>query len=146
MAKVSQSTVLVPMGKFNLLDDCWKYYTAERKQRFPECVKDNFLTQLVNQPTRGAALPGLLFVNTEGLMGDMKVPWKATLKKGDQGSLDILEERNREGAGSSHLYGLNDKPSGKNTSLDKKVAFTGTPEKKEYVSPFEKGAGNSGSV
>jgi len=42
------------MGDFNLPDICWKYNTAERKQsrRFLECVEDNFLTQLVSEPTR----------------------------------------------------------------------------------------------
>jgi len=35
------------MGDFNLLDICWKYNTAERKQsrRLLECVDDNFLTK-----------------------------------------------------------------------------------------------------
>ncbi|KAK4830721.1 hypothetical protein QYF61_013171 [Mycteria americana] len=39
---------LVLMWDFNLLDVCWEYNTAERKQsrRFLECVEDNFLTQL----------------------------------------------------------------------------------------------------
>lgn len=81
VAEVSQSTALVFMGNFNLLDVCWKYNTAERKQRFLECVKDNFLTQRVNEPTRRAALPDLLFVNIEGLMGGVKAHWKAVLKK-----------------------------------------------------------------
>lgn len=47
VAEVSQSTALILMGKFSLLSDCWKYNTdntAERNQRFLECVKDNFLT------------------------------------------------------------------------------------------------------
>lgn len=43
-AVVSQSTVLVLLGNFNLLDVCWKYSTSERKQRLLECVKDSFLT------------------------------------------------------------------------------------------------------
>lgn len=61
MAEVPQSTALVLMGNFNLLGVCWKYNKAERKQRFLECVKDNFWTQLVNEPTRGAALPDVVF-------------------------------------------------------------------------------------
>lgn len=37
-----------------------------------ECVEDNFLTQLVSEPTReGAALD--LFVNREGLLGNASV-------------------------------------------------------------------------
>ena len=64
------------MGNFNLLDICWKYNTAERKQsrRFLECVgDDNFLTQLVSEPTRGGASLDLLFTNREGLGKDVVV-------------------------------------------------------------------------
>ncbi|KAM9590845.1 uncharacterized protein ACIBXB_005894 [Morphnus guianensis] len=72
---VSQSLALVLMGAFNLPDVCWKYNTAERKQsrRFLECVEDNFLTQLVSEPTRESAPLDLLFVNREGLVGDVMV-------------------------------------------------------------------------
>ncbi|KAK4827846.1 LOW QUALITY PROTEIN: hypothetical protein QYF61_021983 [Mycteria americana] len=55
---------------------CWKYNTAQRKQetrRFLECVEDNFQTQLVSEPTREGALLELLFVNREGLAGDVMV-------------------------------------------------------------------------
>ena len=41
--------------------------------RFLECVGDNFLTQLVKEPTRGSKILDLLFVNREGLVGDVKV-------------------------------------------------------------------------
>lgn len=42
--------------------------TTERKQprKFLEYVEDNFLTQLVNEPSRGGAM---LFVSKEGLVG-----------------------------------------------------------------------------
>jgi len=45
---------------------------AERKQsrNFLNCVEDNFLTQLVSEPTRGGASLDLLFTNGEGLVGD----------------------------------------------------------------------------
>ena len=51
-----------------------KYNTTQRKQskRFLKCVEDSFLTQLVQEPTRGGALLGLLFTNSEGLVGDVK--------------------------------------------------------------------------
>jgi len=66
LAEVSKSLALILVG-----DICWKYNTAERKQsrRFLECVEDNFLTQLVSEPTRGGALLDLLFTNREGLVG-----------------------------------------------------------------------------
>ena len=34
---------------------------------------DNSLTQLVKEPTRGSKILELLFVNREGLVGDVKV-------------------------------------------------------------------------
>ena len=63
------------MGDFSLPDVSWKYNTAERKQsrRFLECVEENFLTQLVREPTRDGAQLDLLFVNREGLVGDVMV-------------------------------------------------------------------------
>ena len=36
-------------------------------------MEDSFLTQLVGEPSRGGALLDLLFTNSEGLVGDMKV-------------------------------------------------------------------------
>ncbi|KAK4823954.1 LOW QUALITY PROTEIN: hypothetical protein QYF61_008340 [Mycteria americana] len=60
---------------FNLLALCWKYNTAERKQsrRFLERVADNFLTQLVSEPTREGAPLDLLFTNREGLVSHVMV-------------------------------------------------------------------------
>ncbi|KAK4832949.1 hypothetical protein QYF61_026605 [Mycteria americana] len=65
LAEVSQSLALVLVGDFNLLDVCWKYNTAERKQsrRFLERVADHFLTQQVSEPTREGAPLDLLFTN-----------------------------------------------------------------------------------
>ena len=36
-------------------------------------MKDNFLMQLVSEPTRGSASLDLLFTNREGLVGDVVV-------------------------------------------------------------------------
>ncbi|GAB0178841.1 hypothetical protein GRJ2_000349400 [Grus japonensis] len=75
LGEVSQSLALVLVGNFNLPDVCWKYNTAERKEsrRFLERVEDNFLTQLVSEPTREGAPPDLLLTNREGLVGDVTV-------------------------------------------------------------------------
>jgi len=75
LAEVSQSLALVLMGDLNLPDIWWKYHTAERKQsrRFLECVEDNFLMQLVGEPTGESALLDLLFTSREGLVGDVVV-------------------------------------------------------------------------
>ena len=63
------------MGYCKVPDICWIYNTADREpsQRFLECVGDHFLTQLVREPTRGSNILDLLFVNREGLVGDVKV-------------------------------------------------------------------------
>ncbi|KAK4811015.1 hypothetical protein QYF61_015719 [Mycteria americana] len=75
LGEASRSLALVLVGDFNLPDVCWKYNTAERKQsrRFLECVADNFLTQLVSEPTREGAPLDLLFRNREGLVSHVMV-------------------------------------------------------------------------
>ncbi|KAK4815884.1 hypothetical protein QYF61_009935, partial [Mycteria americana] len=98
LAKVSQSLALVLVGDFNLLDVFWKYNTAEKKQsrRFLECVEDNFLTQLVSEPTRGGALLDLLFTNREGLVGDVVVGGRLGLS--DHDVIRVLDSwRSKEG-------------------------------------------------
>ncbi|KAJ7412430.1 hypothetical protein BTVI_46447 [Pitangus sulphuratus] len=63
-------------GSFNLPHVCRKYNTEEKKQsrRFLECVEvDKFLTQMLSKPTKGGAQLDLLFVNSEGLVGDVMV-------------------------------------------------------------------------
>ncbi|KAK4818831.1 hypothetical protein QYF61_019868 [Mycteria americana] len=73
--EASRSLALALLGDFNLLDVCWKYNTAERKQsrRFLERVADHFLTQLVSEPTREGAPLDLLFMNREGLVSHVMV-------------------------------------------------------------------------
>ncbi|KAK4815716.1 hypothetical protein QYF61_006754 [Mycteria americana] len=76
LGEASRSLVLVLVGDFNLPDFCWKYNTAERKQsrRFLECVADdNFLTQLVSEPTREGAPLDLLFTNRERFVSHVMV-------------------------------------------------------------------------
>ncbi|PKU42484.1 rna-directed dna polymerase from mobile element jockey-like [Limosa lapponica baueri] len=63
-----QSQALVLVGDFNHPDICWKGYTARNTQsrRFLQCIDDNFLTQLVEEPTRREALLDLVLTNKEG--------------------------------------------------------------------------------
>ncbi|KAK4812452.1 hypothetical protein QYF61_024853 [Mycteria americana] len=70
LGEASRWLALILVGDFNLPDVCWKYNTAEKKRsrRFLECVADNFLTQLVSEPTREGAPLDLLFTNREGLL------------------------------------------------------------------------------
>ncbi|GAB0210105.1 hypothetical protein GRJ2_003476300 [Grus japonensis] len=97
LAEVSQSLALVLVGDFNLLDVCWKYNIAERKQsrRFLECAEDNFLTQLVSEPTRGGASLDLLFTNREGLVGDVVVRGCLGLSDHEMTEFSILGEVRR---------------------------------------------------
>ncbi|PKU45830.1 rna-directed dna polymerase from mobile element jockey-like [Limosa lapponica baueri] len=68
-----QSQALVLMGDFSHPDICWKGYTAKHLQsrRLLQCIDDNSLTQLVEEPTRREALLDLVL--TKGLMEDVKV-------------------------------------------------------------------------
>ncbi|KAK4831206.1 hypothetical protein QYF61_016043 [Mycteria americana] len=49
------------------------YKLFRRDRTFLECVADNFLTQLVSEPTREGAPLDLLFMNREGLVSDVMV-------------------------------------------------------------------------
>ncbi|GAB0208028.1 hypothetical protein GRJ2_003268500 [Grus japonensis] len=71
----SHSQALVLMGDFNHPDICWRGNTAEHKQsrKFLECVDDNFLLQVTEEPTRRGAMLDLVLTNKEGLVGDMKL-------------------------------------------------------------------------
>ncbi|PKU42878.1 adaptin ear-binding coat-associated protein 1 [Limosa lapponica baueri] len=75
LGEISQSFATVLVGDFNLPDICWEYNMADREQsrRFLECVEDNFLMQLVSEPTRESALLGLILVNRKELVGEVKV-------------------------------------------------------------------------
>lgn len=50
-------------------------HPAERElcRRFLESVEDNFLTQMVREPTREGPLLDLLLVNREALVGEVTV-------------------------------------------------------------------------
>jgi len=98
LAEVSQSLALVLVGDFNLLDICWKHNKAERKQsrRFLESVEDdNFLMQLVSEPTRGGASLDLLFTNREGLMGDVVVRGQLGLSNHEMREFSVRGEVKR---------------------------------------------------
>ncbi|GAB0200488.1 hypothetical protein GRJ2_002514200 [Grus japonensis] len=71
----SWSQALVLMGDFNHPDICWKGNTARHAQsrRFLQSIGDNFLTQVVEEPTRRGVLLDLVVMNKEGLVEDVKV-------------------------------------------------------------------------
>lgn len=71
----SQSWPLVLMGDFNHPGICWISNMARHawSRRFLQYVKDNFLTQVVEKPTRRGELLDLALTNKKGLVGDVKV-------------------------------------------------------------------------
>ncbi|KAF4794993.1 hypothetical protein TURU_096798 [Turdus rufiventris] len=75
LENVSGSSALVLVGDFNLPDICWELNTAEKRQsrKFLECVEDNFLMQLVGEPTRERTTLHVLFANRDGLVIDVMV-------------------------------------------------------------------------
>ncbi|GAB0208110.1 PDZ domain-containing protein 2 [Grus japonensis] len=64
----SRSQALVLMGDFNHPDICWKGNAARHTQsrRFLQNINDNFLTQVVEEPTRRGVLLDLVLTNKEG--------------------------------------------------------------------------------
>ncbi|CAM2112663.1 unnamed protein product [Caretta caretta] len=75
LAEVTRSQALVLMGDFNHPDICWESNIAVHRQsrKFLESVGDNFLVQVLEEPTRGRALLDLLLTNWEELVGAAKV-------------------------------------------------------------------------
>ncbi|XP_065411777.1 uncharacterized protein LOC135973241 [Chrysemys picta bellii] len=75
LAEVARSQALVLMGDFNHPDICWESNTAVHRQSrtFLESVGDNFLVQVLEEPTRGRAFLDLLLTNREELVGEAKV-------------------------------------------------------------------------
>jgi len=71
----SQSQALVFMGDFNHPDICWEDHATRHMQsrRFLQSIDDNFLKQVVEEPTRRGILLDLILTNKEGLVEDVKV-------------------------------------------------------------------------
>ncbi|GAB0187151.1 hypothetical protein GRJ2_001180400 [Grus japonensis] len=63
------------MEDFNHPNICWRDNRAQRKQprRFLECVDDNFLLQVIEEPTRRGVMLDLVLTNREGLVGNVKL-------------------------------------------------------------------------
>ncbi|GAB0176265.1 mitochondrial enolase superfamily member 1 [Grus japonensis] len=71
----AHSQALVLMGDFNHSDICWRDNTAGHKQYrgFLECIDDNFLLQVIEEPMRRGAMLDLVLTNKEGLVGNVKL-------------------------------------------------------------------------
>ena len=67
-------------------------------------MEDNFLTQLVSEPTRKGVPLDLLFVNGEGLVGDMMVG--GHLGHSDHEMIVFSSQRSKEGGQQNCHLGL----------------------------------------
>ncbi|KAM6382481.1 uncharacterized protein FN964_001067 [Alca torda] len=72
---VSHSQTVVIMGDFNHPNICWKDNTVGHKKssKSLECVDDNFLLQMVEEPTRRGTMLDLVLTNKEGLVASVKL-------------------------------------------------------------------------
>lgn len=63
------------MGDLNHPDTCWVSSTARhtRSRWFLHCAKDNFLMQVVEEPTGRGVLLDPVLTNRDGLVRDVKV-------------------------------------------------------------------------
>lgn len=59
-------------------------------------MEDNFLTQLVRDPTRGGVSLDLLFTNREGLVGDVEIENCLWQSENEMVEFSILGEVRRE--------------------------------------------------
>ncbi|XP_009959602.1 PREDICTED: TBC1 domain family member 4-like [Leptosomus discolor] len=75
LQEASHSQALFLLGDFNHPDIYWKSSTASCRQsrRLLECIGDNFLSQVMDSPTRGDAIRDLMVTNTSALIGDVKI-------------------------------------------------------------------------
>jgi len=75
MEAASHSKALVLMGNFNPPNICCQDSIAGHKQsrRFLECLGDNFLLQMIDEPMRRGAMLQLVLTSKERLVGNMKL-------------------------------------------------------------------------
>jgi len=68
-------TVSHAAGGFSHHDICWKSSTVNCRpsRRLVECIKDNFLSHVIDSPTRGDELLDLLVINAKELIRDVKI-------------------------------------------------------------------------
>ena len=84
LQEASHSQALVLLGDFNHPDICWKSSMASCRQsrRLLECFEDNFLSQVIDSPTRGDAILDLLVTSTSGDQSEtsgLEAAWAAVI-------------------------------------------------------------------
>jgi len=75
IGEASHLQAMIHMGDFNHPGICWRDNTAGHKQsrRFLDCIDDNFLLQVTEEPTRRGVMLDLVVTNKEGLVGNVKL-------------------------------------------------------------------------
>jgi len=97
IGEVSHSKALVLMEDFNDPDICWRDNTTGHRQarRFLECVEDNFLLQVIEEPTKRGTKLDLVLTNKEGLVGNVKVKGSLGCSDHEMVELKILRAARR---------------------------------------------------
>lgn len=85
------------MGDFNHSDIFWKNITARhtRSRRFLQCVEDDFLMQVVEEPIRRVVLLDLVVTVNEGLVGNEKVKSSLRYRNHEIVEFRIVHGRNK---------------------------------------------------
>ncbi|KAM6104739.1 LOW QUALITY PROTEIN: ankyrin repeat domain-containing protein 31 [Pterocles gutturalis] len=75
LQETSHSQALVVLGDFSHPGICWRssMVSCMQSRRLLECTEDNFLTQVLDSPSRGVAILDLVVTNTSELIGDIKI-------------------------------------------------------------------------
>jgi len=85
------------MGDFNHPDISWEDHTARHSQsrRFLQSINDNFLMQVVEEPTKKGTLLDLVLTNKEGLVEDVKVGGRLGCSNHEMAEFRILRGGSR---------------------------------------------------
>ena len=69
------SQALILLVDFSHPNICWKSSMAScgQSRRLLECIEDNFLSQVIDSPTKGDETLDLLVTNISELIGDIKI-------------------------------------------------------------------------
>lgn len=84
-------------GNFNHPDIRFEGWSTGHKhyRRFLDWIDDNFLTQVINKPTRGRALLDLFLAKKEELVGDVKVKGSPGCSNHEMAEFAILREASK---------------------------------------------------
>jgi len=75
LQEASRSQAFIMLGDFNHPNICWKssMVSCRQSRKLLECIEDNFLSQVIDSPTRGNAILDLLVTKLKELICDVKL-------------------------------------------------------------------------